>query len=494
MEKTENYKQFSFYLYYIKNDNCITIYNHKKIRLGTFTQDFNEQDKVLLLSNYRFEKRIIDCMHELLYFQIFIAIIIQVEKLIIEGFPLTSRLIKPVISVYKQKYGDENIKIKRFEEDSINEKCNLTIIINQPKRTHYIQQAYLRNFSSNSADWITQNKKDKARIFVYDKIKGETIYIGNSPSEKKFGQKIKNIAKEDYYYSLALEEFMANTLEKEIPKIFEIINTDKSTRDLTQAQKEIVVKYILLTWSRPPEAREHLKEGLEKGTEKGIEYFSEFDLPENHKVVINKNLLKLQHENHIIDLIDPPNDGLFKHLMSFIFGVKEAKKPFYFVTSDNPIIFYNSYYESQKKKGNDFIKKRRQEALAKIKKDKRVASVLISTSDHPERAPKVKGVEIYFPLNPNLCLFLIDKQRGSKLLSIKNIVRETILQANQFIYSHKADFTYIKQVIKENPQSKIRKGKRIKVKGLKLNPKGNGEPKIKALRIEDFLKKDDFLQ
>ncbi|GAH88580.1 unnamed protein product, partial [marine sediment metagenome] len=80
-----------------------------------------------------------------------------------------------------------------------------------------------------------------------------------------------------------------------------------------------------------PEAREHLKEGFEKGTEKGIEYFSEFDLPDNQKVVINKNLLKLQHENHIIDLIDPPNDGLVKHLMSFNFGVKEARKPFYFV-------------------------------------------------------------------------------------------------------------------------------------------------------------------
>lgn len=165
MEEIKNYKQFSFYLFYIKNDNNITIYNNKKIRLGTFTQDFNEQDKVLLLSNYNFEKRIIDCMHELLYFQIFIAIIIQVEKLIIEGFPLTSKLIKPVISVYEQKYGDEKIIIKRFEEDSLNEKCNLTVIINQPKRTHYIQQAYLRNFSSNSADWITQNKKRKSQNF-----------------------------------------------------------------------------------------------------------------------------------------------------------------------------------------------------------------------------------------------------------------------------------------------------------------------------------------
>ena len=103
MEEKKNYKQYSINLFYIKNENNITIYNKKKIRLGTFTRDFNERDKVLLLSDYKFENRIIDCMHELLYFQIFIAIIIQANKLIIEGFPLTSLLIKPVISIYRQK-------------------------------------------------------------------------------------------------------------------------------------------------------------------------------------------------------------------------------------------------------------------------------------------------------------------------------------------------------------------------------------------------------
>ena len=41
----ENYRQFSLYLFYIKNGNIITIYNNKKIRLGTFTQNFDEQDK-----------------------------------------------------------------------------------------------------------------------------------------------------------------------------------------------------------------------------------------------------------------------------------------------------------------------------------------------------------------------------------------------------------------------------------------------------------------
>ncbi|KKK65649.1 hypothetical protein LCGC14_2972020, partial [marine sediment metagenome] len=270
--------------------------------------------------------------------------------------------------------------------------------------------------------------------------------------------------------------------------------SDKSTRSLTLVQKETLVKYILLTWSRPPEVREHLREGFEKGTETGIEYFSEFDLPENHKVVINNNYLKFQHENYIINLIDPPDDGLVKHLLSFYFGVKIVKNSFDFVTLDNPIVFYNSYYKYQKKKGNDFIKKRRQEALAKIKKNKRVASVLISTSDHPEKAPEVEGVEIYFPLTPKICLFLIDKQKGSKLLSIQNIIKETILQANHFIYSHKADFNFIKKVIKENPQYNIRKGKRVKVKGFKVNPKGKGEPKFKALGIYDLLKKDDFLQ
>ncbi|MHA1251222.1 MAG: DUF4238 domain-containing protein [Candidatus Helarchaeota archaeon] len=496
IEKKMNYKHFSLNLFYIKNDTNFIIYNRNKIRLGTFTQNFDEENKIFHLTNYQFDKIIIGYMQELLYFQIFIAIIIQAEKLIIEGFPLTSKLIKPVLSLYKQNYGEEKINIQQFKEESPNEKCNLTIIIKQPKRTHFIQQAYLRNFSSNTAEWFFKNKKNKARIFVFDKIKGELINIGNTTSEKRFGQKINNVAKEDFYYSLALEDFMANTLEKEIPEIINIIRTEKSVRNLTRAQKETLVKYILLIWSRSPEAREHLKEGLEKGTEMGIEYFSEFKIPENYKAVINHNLLQIGHEKYIINLINPPNydDSLVKHLMSFYFGVIETRKPLYFITSDNPIIFYNSYYESQKKKGKDFIKTKEQEALAIIKKNKRVASVIISTSDHPERAPRVKGVEIYFPLTPKICLFLINKQRGSKLLTVKDIIKETVLQANHFIYSHKSDFTFIKQIIKENPQTKKRKGKRIKVKGFKLNPKGKGEPKLKALCIEDIIKKDDFLQ
>ncbi|KKL22772.1 hypothetical protein LCGC14_2432050 [marine sediment metagenome] len=117
IEETENYKKFSLNLFYIKNDKSITIYNNKKVKLGTYTQDFNEQDKVLLLSNYSFEKKIIDCLHELLFFQIFIAIIIQADKLIMEGFPLASRLIKPVIPSIKKNMEKKRLKLNDWKKN-----------------------------------------------------------------------------------------------------------------------------------------------------------------------------------------------------------------------------------------------------------------------------------------------------------------------------------------------------------------------------------------
>ena len=44
LEEPKNYIKFSLNLFYVKNENIRTIYNNKKIRLGSFTQDFNEKD------------------------------------------------------------------------------------------------------------------------------------------------------------------------------------------------------------------------------------------------------------------------------------------------------------------------------------------------------------------------------------------------------------------------------------------------------------------
>ncbi len=113
---------------------------------------------------------------------------------------------------------------------------------------------------------------------------------------------------------------------------------------------------------------------------------------------------------------------------------------------------------------------------------------MILTSDHPERRPEVKGVEIYFPISPQLCIVLVDWQKGFKRLKIGQINEQIALQANQYIYSHQADFSIIREVLKRHPEMKDKKGKRAIVKNILKKNKRKGDFKFKALSIKDILK------
>ena len=130
------------------------------------------------------------------------------------------------------------------------------------------------------------------------------------------------------------------------------------------------------------------------------------------------------------------NNYLINQIFNFKWLLIDAKTQNFFYTSDNPVIFYNSYYEKQKSKGNDFIAKDHEKMLSKLKENERVGEGMLLTSDHPERRPRVKGVEIYFPISPQYCLILIDWQKGVKKLKVNQINKQIFLDANKYIYSH----------------------------------------------------------
>ncbi len=120
--------------------------------------------------------------------------------------------------------------------------------------------------------------------------------------------------------------------------------------------------------------------------------------------------------------------------------------------------------------------------------DKKVGEGMLLTSDHPERRPGVKGVEIYFPINPRFCIVMVDWQKGSKKLKINQINEQIILEANKFIYSHQNDFSKVREILKNHPEMKIKAGKRSIVKGIFKEKKREGEFKFKAINIKDLLK------
>jgi len=290
MKNKRTLKQFSLDLLYEKKGDKFILYGKNKNKLGTFNQSFDENKNVIIYSDYDFKESSISYLQEVLFVQIQTAIITHTNKLKIIEIPLKLDNIKDIISIFKDVY-DERISIHKLKDKEVS--CSELIIrIIQPRRTHYIQQAYLRNFSSNKRIWKPANSKEKARIFVFDKLNNKIVNIGNTEVENTYGQKIMNVAKKDFFYSLYLEEFMAKTLEKYIPPIFNKIINQKSLRQLNQGEKQIVTEYIILTWCRPLEVREHLKESFEKGGKLSIDLFSDIKLPDNAKMVISENYIK----------------------------------------------------------------------------------------------------------------------------------------------------------------------------------------------------------
>ncbi len=231
-----------------------------------------------------------------------------------------------------------------------------------------------------------------------------------------------------------------------------------------------------------------MKESFEKGLVKAIEMNPEIEVPENTIPVINKDYLRFQHESQIFEFLDKNSDVyLVDRILNFKWMLIQAKnKNFYFI-SDNPIIFYNSFYEKQKSRGNDFIANMREKALSKLKNDEKAGEGMLLTSEHPERRPGVKGVEIYFPISPQFCVLLVDWQRGFKRLKTDKINEQIVLQANQYIYSHQNDFSKVKEVLKNHPEMKDKSGKRAIVQKILEEKKKEGEFKFKAINIRDLL-------
>ena len=484
MSEDNKIEQFSINLFYTKEGEKITLLDSKNIELGSFSQQFNQEEKSFYLSDFDFPNASIPQLQEYLLFQLEAPIMAHAETIKVDVFPLKKELVDEILTFFKKDY-EESFKIEKVEEHE--GKCNIELTISQPRRTHYIQQAYLRNFSSNRADWLSNNNKKKARIFVFDKLNEKIINIGNTESEVKFGQKINNIAYDEYFYSLSFERFIRFTLEKDIPPILDKLLSKKSITTLTPTDKKILVKYIILTWNRPIEAREHMKEIYEKGLIKAIEMNPDLELPDNIIPIINEDFLRLQHESQIFRFLDEKKeDSDINHILNFKWILLEAKNQNFFFTSDNPIVFYNSYYEKQKSKGNDFIADLRERTLSKLKRDDRVGEGLLLTSDHPERRPRVKGVEIYFPTSPKICLLLVDFHKGFKKLKIDQINQQIILEANKFIYSHQSDFSKVTEVLKSHPEMKNKTGKRSIIKKILPEKKREGKFKFKAINPKDL--------
>ena len=471
---------------FCKTENDIMkFYEASKRKLGEIRRQLDKVNKVLKYSDFKKESEDFstNLLSEILNLFIESANIMQLNELIIESFPIDIETFNQVAKVFTDLY-PKAINISYEKKDTDESILKICVQFKNPRITHYVQQAYLRNFSSNKNIWKESGKNDKARIYCYDKEMSSVITIGNTKIEREQGVKINRMAYREYYYSLRLEMLMRHTFERIIPPVIEKIINKKSLNEVAKKERFALSQYIILSWARTVEAREFIRESLEKS----ILEFSKMEFGsqelEGLKVKFDETYLRMMHEDQIMRFLFPEKGPpLAVRLARFEWGLIKTRRPEFFLTSDTPVVFHNSFIEKQiKQKGKKFFIEEKEKELRFIK-SKRAAAYNTLTSPNKYKRPGVRGVEIYLPLNSKLCLCLVDKMPGFKSLNVKQINKLMILDCERYLYSQYNELDFIEKIIKKHPECIDKTGKRSIVKSTILDKVGKRQGK-KFTRFE----------
>jgi hypothetical protein len=303
-----------------------------------------------------------------------------------------------------------------------------------PKRTHIVQQAYLKNFS----------RKTKKGFFLYrfDKQTEKVQYLN-----------VKRVAVEKHFYPPEVETWLANEIEAKGISILNNVIENKSIDNLPVSEKEYLIRWILVQDTRTREMRNEIRQVFEDGTLLiSKTYDSDFiEKYENLKVKFNEDFLQAIQLEFMVEFL-----RIIPRLMNYKFSLLINKSKIQYFTADHPIFRYNTYHQC-------FQDKNRYENIFR---------------NYGEGDGYLSpGVEIRLPLNPSLCLIItemtpakyhhIDKQIYSRMdATYYNVVfvnERLSAKANRFIYSKNKDFSIAKRIIRDNPDLRFEDKKRIEI-------------------------------
>jgi len=303
-----------------------------------------------------------------------------------------------------------------------------------PRRTHFVQQAYLKNFS----------RKTKKGFFLYrfDK-KTENIQYLN----------VKKIAVEKFFYPPEVENWLATEIEAKGIYIINNIIEKKSIDNLSVSEKEYLIRWILVQDTRTREMRNQIRQVFEDGTLLMSKIYDSELIKKykNLKVKFNEDFLQAIQLEFMLEFL-----RLIPRLMNYKFTLLINKSKIQYYTSDHPIFKYNTYHQC-------FQDKNRYE---KIFRNYGEGDGYLSP-----------GVEIRLSLNPSLCLIItemtpakyihIDRQIYSRMdANYDNVVfvnERLSVKANRFIFSKNKDFSIAKRIIRDNPDLRFEGKKRIEI-------------------------------
>jgi len=284
--------------------------------------------------------------------------------------------------------------------------------VEEPVRfQHYVPKCYLKNFSNS--------KRKESYIWVFDKEK-----------QKIFSKNIKEIAKEEEFYNRVDEEqFIERGLRDIETKFDEVVRKLILTKDIDELnhyEKKILSEFIAYQMIRTKETREEVRDTVRQIYDKlGSQMAPDF----KRQVVeaMDEESLRDIHKRMLGKI------GEFQEIMikmKWVLVVNKFESSYW--CSDNPVIEYNS--------------------LGKLG--------LTSL-----------GIQVYFPINSELCLILCDpiyfKQLPKEIVGTsKGILFERELQtlySTRFIFSKNSDFNIAKVTLENNPKYKDPNRKRVKI-------------------------------
>ena len=145
-------KQFSQNLFYKKENNLLEIYDAFRNGIISIKSQFNANRLNHFFENFNESFRNSPYLNELIFTLIMGALIESFTKLKFHNIPISEGEFKIIFQRFKNNYG-EKMNISELNLDFKGDISYLKIEIINPRNTHFIQQAYLRNFSSNKQEW-----------------------------------------------------------------------------------------------------------------------------------------------------------------------------------------------------------------------------------------------------------------------------------------------------------------------------------------------------
>ncbi len=243
------------------------------------------------------------------------------------------------------------------------------------KHQHYVPRFYLKKFALK-------------------KKKGHTIRCYNKEKGKSFEENINNMGMENYFYDKGapnqIESLFTEKEQNHSSAYHKIIDTD-SIQNLSESEEQSICEFILFQNERTRTTRERNKQIVKKiykklENEKGYPKFE--NLPEEYQEWLLESRGEMAQLNILFNvfkdeagIVQSPEE-IVGYISELGWNLTKNNSPKEFYTSDHPIIICNPIYNGNKIVGYD------------------------NNSYHSE------GVEIYFPLTPNLCLILFDKKKS----------------------------------------------------------------------------------